>query len=314
MEEVTQQLQLSHRRVLELVEEDDLPPCPLGLCGSGHFVEDALGEAHLVGEVHGQVASFRAHIGISQSSRADLRFELSPPSVGIDGFAFAGHQRGQALFEIVRDLLDIPTVIIHLPGQSDDVGDHRLAGEVSGDLFGWCGIDEIPCEGVSCGVIEQYRFGLDADAHPVFADNRCGIGVVRGHGRIVETGQGQVLAASEVVPQTGQKHSDASTEFSDGFSSEGQAEDLFGRHVLVCDQPHHSLRDDGGLSGAGPGGDFHRLCGVGLDDHLLLRAGREGLGRIGGCELGKPLGSEAHQFSSNIFGPIAGHDDRTGQD
>src|SRR5699024_10878192 len=81
----------------------------------------------------------------------------------------------------------------------------------------------------------------------------------------------------------------------------------------VGDQPHHSLRDDGGLAGAGAGGDLHRLLRIGFDDDLLFRAGREGLCGVGGCQPRELFGGEAHQFSSSIFGPIAGQDDRTGQ-
>src|SRR5699024_7594901 len=117
----------------------------------------------------------------------------------------------------------------------------------------------------------------------------------------------------EVVPEAGQEHTDASAEFADGLAGESESEDLLRRYVPVGDQPHHSLRDDSGLAGTGTGGDLHRLLRIGFDDDLLFRAGRESLCGVGGCQPRELFGGEAHQFSSSIFGPIAGQDDRTGQ-
>ena len=126
-EQVAQQSQLRDRGVLEFVEEHDRPPGAFGFCRGRNLVEDALREANLIGEVHGQIASFRRHIGIGQSRRPDLGFEFRPPTAGVDGFALARDQCLQALLEVVGDLVEVASVIVHRTGQSDDVGDHRLA-------------------------------------------------------------------------------------------------------------------------------------------------------------------------------------------
>src|SRR5699024_10477923 len=68
------------------------------------------------------------------------------------------------------------------------------------------------------GVVEQHGLGFDSDARSVFADDRGRIRVVGRHGGSVQTGQRQLPALPEVVPEPGQEHADASSEFADGLA------------------------------------------------------------------------------------------------
>ena len=84
-------------------------------------------------------------------------------------------------------------------------------------------------------------------------------------------------------------------------------------HLSGADQPHHPGRHHGRLARTGARGHLHRGLGIGFDDPALLLARSERAGRVGRGEAGEVVGAESHEGSSSMWGPMAGHEERTGQ-
>ena len=133
------------------------------------------------------------------------------------------------------------------------------------------------------GLPHQLGLGLQPDVQPVLGDQRVRIGVVGGHRRGQQLGDGlgasalgqlcrhDVLDSDELsLQQLPQPPGDALSQLTGRLLGEGDPEDLIGPDEPIGHQPHHPISHRGGLPGPGTGHHEHRVQ-LRLNHRLLLR-------------------------------------------